>query len=179
MLTSHGSPPRMRGKLFLLRFLLDTHGITPAHAGKTASPKRQPPKQRDHPRACGENSRIKRLFASLKGSPPRMRGKQNSRYMHRSNLGITPAHAGKTYFLSQFLRLNRDHPRACGENTNLETFSGNKKGSPPRMRGKRSQRNYLRSRIGITPAHAGKTDAARPAVKNHRDHPRACGENCT
>ena len=158
---------------------LDAHlaRITPAHAGKTVSAPISSRHTRDHPRACGENSRIKRLFASLTGSPPRMRGKQNSRYMHRSNLGITPAHAGKTYFLSQFLRLNRDHPRACGENTNLETFSGNKKGSPPRMRGKRSQRNYLRSRIGITPAHAGKTFISTLASSISWDHPRACGEN--
>ena len=46
-----------------------------------------------------------------------MRGKQNTRHMYRSNLGITPAHAGKTLKQAMGLAKEGDHPRACGENT--------------------------------------------------------------
>ena len=65
----------MRGKLCLGFALLCGTGITPAHAGKTASG--LPPEEcdRDHPRACGENMQEIRIFESAEGSPPRMRGK--------------------------------------------------------------------------------------------------------
>ena len=51
------------------------YGITPAHAGKTASG--LPPEEcdRDHPRACGENERKLEEEELKRGSPPRMRGK--------------------------------------------------------------------------------------------------------
>ena len=53
---SLGSPPRVRGKLYLLRDSLDRIGITPARAGKTRSSILNTVSRKDHPRACGENS---------------------------------------------------------------------------------------------------------------------------
>ena len=50
-------------------------------------------------------------------------------------------------------------------------------GSPPRMRGKRSD-NWYRGRCSrITPADAGKTSVAIGTGVCNRDHPRGCGEN--
>ena len=45
----------MRGKLSFLADVLRTVGITPAHAGKTASAGQGKSARKDHPRACGEN----------------------------------------------------------------------------------------------------------------------------
>ena len=52
-------------------------GITPAHAGKslTVSPSRSG--NRDHPRACGEKLYTNRYDVAQRGSPPRMRGKED------------------------------------------------------------------------------------------------------
>ena len=70
-----GSPPRVRGKGNDVGCLRQVHGITPAHAGKSAVKRSSASLSKDHPRACGEKRRqtVKRVL--VKGSPPRMRGK--------------------------------------------------------------------------------------------------------
>ena len=52
-----GSPPRVRGKLLICPSGSLAVRITPARAGKTALLSRMACTTRDHPRACGENSR--------------------------------------------------------------------------------------------------------------------------
>ena len=71
-----GSPPRMRGKLALLNPELVCAGITPADAGKTLIVPNTMCCHGDHPRGCGENQVLQKLMAYIRGSPPRMRGKQ-------------------------------------------------------------------------------------------------------
>ena len=70
-----GSPPRMRGKARPPSHRLRLHGITPAYAGKSAAPRGQCKRQRDHPRVCGEKAHHHRDGLPSRGSPPRMRGK--------------------------------------------------------------------------------------------------------
>ncbi len=47
----------MRGKASSFENPADCSGITPAYAGKRASPALLPELERDHPRLCGEKSR--------------------------------------------------------------------------------------------------------------------------
>ena len=91
-----GSPPRMRGKPAKYFILPTNSGITPAHAGKTTKPPTKKLTERDHPRACGENLFRYLCRCSLRGSPPRMRGKLDFEFRRQLIDGITPAHAGKT-----------------------------------------------------------------------------------
>ena len=49
-------------------------------------------------------------------------------------------------------------------------------GSPPPMRGKARQVRPMQTRLGITPAHAGKSNDAPSLYAKHMDHPRPCGE---
>ncbi len=49
-----GSPPRMRGKAFLINATASFSGITPAYAGKSRAARRNPFRFWDHPRVCGE-----------------------------------------------------------------------------------------------------------------------------
>ena len=152
-----GSPPRMRGKLLSKRLKGTLLRITPAHAGKTKADRERSLAISDHPRACGENSRISHRTAFATGSPPRMRGKpvfQCDPYIVRR---ITPAHAGKTSRPSPRKAYSSDHPRACGENLSVSSGIQSIHGSPPRMRGKRPLVTVLSLRDRITPAHAGKT----------------------
>ena len=72
-----GSPPRMRGKVrpcFLRPSLL---GITPAYAGKSSLLISWRTLIRDHPRVCGEKLIEFISINLIKGSPPRMRGKDS------------------------------------------------------------------------------------------------------
>ena len=111
-----GSPPRMRGKARTLGFSIVCLRITPAYAGKSLI--RKPTKtlkaritpayagkscirvasigrSRDHPRVCGEKSLFFIASVELKGSPPRMRGKESNARRKGQAHGITPAYAGK------------------------------------------------------------------------------------
>ena len=172
-----GSPPRVRGKLYLLLSLLKNQGITPACAGKTPPESGLPFCPRDHPRVCGENDERIESVDDFEGSPPRVRGKLRRAHLCDGHIGITPACAGKTPALPSPARRPRDHPRACGENLCIAPQILFLSGSPPRMRGKHSSSRLIRLRAGITPAHAGKTHGGEGKSRANRDHPRACGEN--
>ena len=106
----------MRGKLSQSPRDAELNRITPAHAGKTGGFRGHTDTRRDHPRACGENSYMQRHHFTLKGSPPRMRGKLLGFGGFRLDIRITPAHAGKTYREMREKISRQDHPRACGEN---------------------------------------------------------------
>ena len=53
-----GSPPRMRGKASRGGLILKDDGITPAYAGKSALRLTAKDPSGDHPRMCGEKSKI-------------------------------------------------------------------------------------------------------------------------
>ena len=152
-----GSPPRMRGKPSKTKQKQAKARITPAHAGKTTSVPLNNPLWTDHPRACGENASIVLYFATLVGSPPRMRGKRIRYSTSRAMRRITPAHAGKTTPSRTRMAAISDHPRVCGENISYSIPPITLLGSPPRVRGKLRIFNNVFSDAGITPACAGKT----------------------
>ena len=131
-----GSPPHMRGKV---GECLGSHlrlGITPAHAGKSQEREKASSVKRDHPRTCGEkNNAITGRVLDV-GSPPHMRGKDKLTHFVACSVGITPAHAGKSWPGSSLSPASGDHPRTCGEKREGERGSIRGQGSPPHMRGK-------------------------------------------
>ena len=149
----------MRGKHIYVGCKIVVTRIIPAHAGKTKTRHCMCMRTGDHPRACGENDRQGRRDCHRSGSPPRMRGKLSKAKNCFTPPRITPAHAGKTAWLAEFVTIAEDHPRACGENANLNGARLNAAGSPPRMRGKPASALSDRRILRITPAHAGKTIA--------------------
>ena len=92
-------------------------------------------------------------------------------------LGITPAHAGKTFACPYYLPRGGDHPRACGKDHHPRTTSKPYKGSPPRMRERLWRPRRYGRKAGITPAHAGKTCSGSWCGSGSGDHPRACGKD--
>ncbi len=70
-----GSPPRVRGKHAGIIPRARELRITPARAGKTKFFVGFAFRQRDHPRACGENVMATGGAPMGTGSPPRVRGK--------------------------------------------------------------------------------------------------------
>ena len=111
-----GSPPRMRGKPRSRGIQSNADGITPADAGKTIQSLSENVTPWDHPRGCGENAVMCRIWRCAKGSPPRMRGKLYCFACGVGGDGITPADAGKTSSPPHGGGLHPDHPRGCGEN---------------------------------------------------------------
>ena len=69
-----------------------------------------------------------------------MRGKLSYVQHGDGSVRITPADAGKTLIKSDCKALIQDHPRGCGENVAQAVVAGTVTGSPPRMRGKHTDR---------------------------------------
>ena len=116
---SAGSPPRVRGKPGYLWKVLGLKRITPACAGKTFLSLHPQRHRWDHPRVCGENGKPGRSQRTSWGSPPRVRGKQESGKTRSRVTRITPACAGKTKCRRHLRISTEDHPRVCGENKRL------------------------------------------------------------
>ena len=127
----------MRGKVYLVLYLVFGDRITPAHAGKSNLPSDLFDSYGDHPRTCGEKFSHHNSGRILSGSPPHMRGKVCAMPSSQSNVGITPAHAGKRSTRVVRFPLSEDHPRTCGE----------------KVKGY----GVWSSTYRITPAHAGKS----------------------
>ena len=172
-----GSPPQVRGKPRDCPQPCNKTRITPAGAGKTPSALFVVLSAWDHPRRCGENvnSPVQRLFAT--GSPPQVRGKRCAPPPCVRAYRITPAGAGKTYWVDFGHVVNQDHPRRCGENSHSQKMRLEGLGSPPQVRGKPGYRAYGFFCKRITPAGAGKTCTKRQFGQLRKDHPRRCGEN--
>ncbi len=111
-----GSPPRMRGKVGVVKLLFEL--------------------PMDHPRVCGEKLLLYSRYKPCKGSPPRMRGKVPRFLSQPLSSGITPAHAGKSTSVPEMPAVTGDHPRTCGEKSWPCQRHNGAVGSPPHMRGK-------------------------------------------
>ena len=171
-----GSPPRVRGKVFLQSFPFPHIRITPACAGKRYLRPPAPILIQDHPRVCGEKTAQIAEILNLPGSPPRVRGKVCTHLWTVERDRITPACAGKSSRHPVLLLQPEDHPRVCGEKYNFINRNPPKHGSPPRVRGKdwKSFSVFLHDRI--TPACAGKRVCIPMRSCGRGDHPRVCGE---
>ena len=71
----------------------------------------------------------------------------------------------------------RAHPRSRGENPGSVLRLGLGKGSSPLTRGKPHRVRGLQARVGLIPAHAGKTSDVDIAAGSCWAHPRSRGEN--
>ena len=135
-----GSPPPMRGKASTCALVLSSFRITPAYAGKRLHQGRSHLLYQDHPRLCGEKSRLIWTAHPMQGSPPPMRGKDQELTFTGLKTRITPAYAGKRGSGHRQANPTQDHPRLCGEKFNCFPKFRSGLGSPPPMRGKVSEK---------------------------------------
>ena len=174
---SLGSSPLTRGKLYSYRNRALYRGLIPAHAGKTSGCPSRRPGCRAHPRSRGENGFPSPSTVWTTGSSPLTRGKPGGPRGTHPRGGLIPAHAGKTFPA----RIGRGtvwaHPRSRGENSGQRAPPGVPGGSSPLTRGKRRLLISHRKRLGLIPAHAGKTSASTDRTRRRRAHPRSRGEN--
>ena len=130
-----------------------------------------------HPRVCGENCDFCAHFIDVRGSSPRVRGKQAEGRRFRHLRGLIPACAGKTMPIISTCAASRAHPRVCGENRERAANLLKAEGSSPRVRGKHDVAALRRVRRWLIPACAGKTQDYDSRKDNPGAHPRVCGEN--
>ena len=153
--------------------------LTPANAGTTPARPRWRRCGRAHPRECGDDSSALIEDPTLRGSPPRMRGRrrpiQNAIRISR----LTPANAGTTRRLLRPVADPQAHPRECGDDLGRAARMRNKSGSPPRMRGRRRCGTMPRLTSRLTPANAGTTQSSGCWTISVRAHPRECGDDFT
>ena len=130
-----------------------------------------------HPRSRGENRVSRPNVRSGPGSSPLTRGKQVLSESHTAGLGLIPAHAGKTPPANTPRPANWAHPRSRGENCAASASRSSRRGSSPLTRGKHNERAARQLRIGLIPAHAGKTHTMHFYYLQYTAHPRSRGEN--
>ena len=174
---SRGSSPLTRGKLHARDQGPCHPGLIPAHAGKT--PRRPPtrPPPAAHPRSRGENLHLVGTRLEDGGSSPLTRGKHRPLTASKPMQRLIPAHAGKTDVHVGSGWWHGAHPRSRGENSRSSLTSSPGRGSSPLTRGKPSTPDAPRVRVGLIPAHAGKTGRTRRWEYCERAHPRSRGEN--
>ena len=157
---SPGSSPLTRGKRREGRHGLFASGLIPAHAGKTWNHSTTTDTAAAHPRSRGENAEAFKERARQTGSSPLTRGKLSGVWSSISSTGLIPAHAGKTDSTRGYPRRFGAHPRSRGENDLPGADRALGGGSSPLTRGKHVERLAHVLRLGLIPAHAGKTSGA-------------------
>ena len=86
-----------------------------------------------------------------------MRGKADLSQLFSGFRRITPAYAGKSQIVVNFVCGKQDHPRLCGEKVFRIPMRQTFLGSPPPMRGKGRIGQACTQARRITPAYAGKS----------------------
>ena len=130
-----------------------------------------------HPRACGENQPATAAWPLNEGSSQCVRGKRKVFEWPCTTTRLIPARAGKTWTPDSLAAGSAAHPRACGENAARALQLHHRRGSSPRVRGKRSRTGQSSRRPGLIPARAGKALSRQMRWAALAAHPRACGEN--
>ena len=91
------------------------------------------------------------------GSSPLTRGKRPDHRRRHGGRRLIPAHAGKTLGQAPKSGIRGAHPRSRGENYAYRVVGVMLAGSSPLTRGKRLGEAVAVGRVGLIPAHAGKT----------------------
>ena len=124
----------------------------------------------------GEKTLYSGMQRVVLGSPPHGRGKEGPLWGASIPVRITPARAGKRSGKSASDNVPRDHPRVGGEKPEKRYGGSRQWGSPPRRRGKGDFHIVTHTKVGITPAWAGKSVLFHLCRRVVRDHPRTGGE---
>ena len=150
-----GSSPRVRGAVHLGQLDRPVDGIIPARAGSRRTAARSSATTSDHPRACGEQIVLRAHLRTNDGSSPRVRGAVQRHSHERGVRRIIPARAGSRSRSGRTHLADKDHPRACGEQTSRTSPPMLSSGSSPRVRGAGALDSACTVSYGIIPARAG------------------------
>ena len=169
-------PPLARGRVPRPRSRMRRAGITPACAGKSWALAVPNSAEWNYPRLRGEESNPVTVLIFHEELPPLARGRGVTRGGKAQPPGITPACAGKSHARALLYPELGNYPRLRGE----ELFCGAGGAAvlelPPLARGRGSSPRRRGSRIGITPACAGKRNGLSVRGSRAWNYPRLRGE---
>ncbi len=134
--SSHGSPPRMRGRGTGNLVDMGTLRFTPACAGPGCLGLPHGLRYSVHPRVCGAGTNLPLPTEPVTGSPPRVRGRVNQHNRIHACKRFTPACAGPGSGHESIRGIGAVHPRVCGAGPPPSTYPSGYRGSPPRVRGR-------------------------------------------
>ncbi len=172
-----GTSPRVWGKLHDLVCTRPMPRNIPTRVGKTIIRSSCRGLQPEHPHACGENFQTRFDHRPVRGTSPRVWGKQVRQAALPSHHRNIPTRVGKTNNLDGDIDVNAEHPHACGENAPTRGYSVPSIGTSPRVWGKLLLPQVFRLISRNIPTRVGKTGPAPLLESGYSEHPHACGEN--
>ena len=129
----------------------------------------------DHLRVCGADLGWYRQRDAARGSSPRVRSRQRWIMARREHHGIISACAEQTPASSGSRPARRDHLRVCGADPDVLGAVLQRRGSSPRVRSRRVDRDLAGRLAGIISACAEQTPTASRQANRGWDHLRVCG----
>ena len=172
-----GSAPHVRGTRRLARTRARRRRFSPACAGNTRAPPRQPQEWPVQPRMCGEHRLMDFRICHRAGSAPHVRGTLTSFGSFCAKFRFSPACAGNTGSDEPPRRRRSVQPRMCGEHNSAEISVLVISGSAPHVRGTPGQRLWCGARRRFSPACAGNTSQRIRNCGTRAVQPRMCGEH--
>ena len=112
-----------------------------------------------------------------RGSPPRVWGRLTPSRRRVDEHWFTPTRVGKTSSRWSMRPTHSVHPHACGEDLPIPMPASARRGSPPRVWGRRCSSVPCRERRRFTPTRVGKTSSPLLDSADRTVHPHACGED--
>ena len=170
-----GSSPLARGLRRRRVIRASGHGIIPARAGFTRTPRPRSLTGTDHPRSRGVYAPTHHKESRVTGSSPLARGLHTDRLRAIQGAGIIPARAAFTAFPRLRTCRARDHPRSRGVYCSAGFSAASAGGSSPLARGLPLLLFCGVRWNGIIPARAGFTGPGPLCARSPWDHPRSRG----
>ncbi len=169
-------PPRTRRRVLVSAVVVGFLGNTSAHAEKSLSPRRAPPRTRKYLRARGEETIIRHQDGPKGEIPPRTRRREGVAFDARSPGGNTSAHAEKRHHRGGVPHQWGKYLRARGEEVAEGHATAAGEEIPPRTR-RRGRRGACHcGGGGNTSAHAEKRSPRGMPLRRGRKYLRARGE---
>ena len=170
-----GSPPVVRGLLWMTLPRGGVIWFIPGRAGSAhgSSLGRHPISV--HPRSCGVFYLPMALFIFLIGSPPEVRGLP-SRFLEQSSFSwFTPGRAGSAFQWTLIEPIFAVHPGSCGVWVTWKGWQSSRPGSPPVVRGLLNLLPVFLVCERFTPGRAGSVTGPMEDPMPKKVHPRSCG----
>ena len=135
------------------------------------------PRDRAHPRRCGEHPPSRTDSNQIGGSSPQVRGTSRRPLRRLGRRRLIPAGAGNITAAQRFLLWPWAHPRRCGEHAADALSMPTCTGSSPQVRGTWNIRHDHEPGPRLIPAGAGNIMAPCRTARHSGAHPRRCGEH--
>ena len=172
-----GSAPRARGTHARIEHALAQRRFSPASAGNTSSGRHRQQRHTVQPRERGEHVAVRGKQNYVLGSAPRARGTQVGVSPTGAAPRFSPASAGNTNPVAEFIYSRPVQPRERGEHASPYCLKDPEFGSAPRARGTLLVAAKKKISERFSPASAGNTQ---PSWHEHRYcavQPRERGEH--